>query len=240
MKKSALKFFIGRPLLYVINLPVVRYSILAAFEKNIFTPRERMLDFVMSYTAASKLEGDYFEFGVYTGKTFMAAYHLAKHRLPGMHFYAFDSFQGLPESERANAGDFQQFEKGQFAASEEIFRRNLKKRGVDTRRVHVVAGWYKDTLNENTKKTLPVKKAAIVYVDCDLYESTVSALDFVSSYLEDGTLLLFDDWFTHRGHPDRGEQRAFREWLGRNPFIFVSEYQKFDWSGNSFIVHLKK
>jgi hypothetical protein len=32
---------------------------------------------------------------------------------------------------------------------------------------------------------LPLKKAAIIMIDCDLYESTVSVLDFITDYLQD-------------------------------------------------------
>ena len=66
-------------------------------------------------------------------------------------------------------------------------------------RVKIIPGWYSEVLNENTKKKLQIKKAAIVYVDCDLYESTVPVLDFITDYPVDGSILIFDDWNSFRG-----------------------------------------
>ena len=104
-------------------------------------------------------------------------------------------------------------------------------------RVRVIPGWYKDTLKQETKQELDIKSAAVIYVDCDLYESTVPVLDFVTDYVIDGTVLIFDDWFCFRGNPNRGEQRAFNEWLENNPNIKVTEFHKVGWHGNSFIIH---
>ncbi len=199
-----------------------------------------MLYIAMHYAWASKLTGDYFEFGVYKGSNMIAAFHISKRYLPNLNFYAFDSFEGLPEPKEDKDG-FRPFEKGQFSCSKEHFLANLKRKEVDMSRVHTIAGWYKDTLNEQTRASLPAKSAAIVYIDCDLYESALSVLDFIVPYLEDGSLILFDEWFAYRGDPAKGEQKAFREWLGggRNPQISATEYQKFGWSGNSFIIHVR-
>lgn len=37
--------------------------------------------------------------------------------------------------------------------------------------------------------------------------------------------------------PDRGEQRAFAEFLERNTRFSVTEFRNFGWHGKSFIVH---
>jgi hypothetical protein len=73
-------------------------------------------------------------------------------------------------------------------------------------------------------------------VDCDLYESTVAVLDFITDYLQDGSILIFDAWFCFRANPNRGEHRAFQEWLKKNPQITARQYQKYALYGNSFIV----
>ncbi len=115
----------------------------------------------------------------------------------------------------------------------------LEKNGVDLEKITFIEGWYNKTLNEGTKKKLSTKKAAIVLIDVDLYESTVPVLDFITAYLQTGTILIFDDWFAYRGDPRRGEQRAIREWLKRNPNIELIEFYHYSWGGNSFIVNLK-
>jgi hypothetical protein len=109
---------------------------------------------------------------------------------------------------------------------------------VDLSRVKLVPGWYDKTLNDKTKRELQIKKAAVVWVDCDLYESTVPVLDFITDYVQSGTIILFDDWYCFKADPNRGECRAFNEWLARNPTIRAFEYKKFEAAGNSFILNV--
>jgi hypothetical protein len=83
-------------------------------------------------------------------------------------------------------------------------------------------------LNDHTKKTLGIKQAAVVWIDCDLYESTVPALNFITDFVQTGTIICFDDFYCFRGDPNRGESKAFKEWLLRNPKITAIEYRKFE------------
>lgn len=192
--------------------------------QNALSPRDKMLYTAMQYVRTSGLKGDYFEFGVYKGSNLIAAYHIAQRYLSDMNFYAFDSFEGLPEGDEV-------FEKGQFSCTEKEVIFNLKKKKVDLSKIKIVAGWFNETLKGNFP---PI---AIAYIDCDLYESTVTVLEFLAKYLENGALVIFDEWFAYRSDPKKGEQKAFQEWLTKNPRISAIEYQKFGWSGNSFIIH---
>lgn len=201
--------------------------------------KERILQKVMSAVRSWNLPpGDYLEFGVYEGRSFIQAYKWAERNgLDSMHFYAFDSFAGLPTmvDEEAVHG---LFEEGQYACRETVFRDNLRKAGVDERRVTVVPGFYDRALDEDLKWRLHLRRAAVVFVDCDLYGSAASALDFVGGYLTTGSILIFDDWFAFGADPEAGEMRAAREWLERNPHIRLIEYHKFGISGVSFVVQV--
>jgi O-methyltransferase len=231
--------WIKKIITFITTRPWFRYSLVGGIFRNTFDERAQMMEMAMKYTFNSKLHGDYFEFGSHLGKSMVDAYHLSKKFLPNISFYIFDSFEGLPKVESMNDKNiFQQFGAGEFRTSEKKFKENLRKGGVNLSRVHTVPGWYKDTLNERTRKEIGVKKVAVVNIDCDLYESAKLCLDFITAFLEDGTLIIFDDWFTYRGNPNRGEQKAFSEWLEKNPNISATEYRKFAWAGNSFIVHL--
>jgi hypothetical protein len=154
-----------------------------------------------------------------------------------MQFYAFDSFQGLPDIASPVDQEVRQFEGGQYAAGRDLFLKNLKKAGVDLARVHLVPGYYQDSLNAQTKATLALRAAAIIHIDCDLYESTIQVLDFITDYVQDGTVILFDDWMCFKGHPNRGERRAFAEWLRKNPQFMATEWYRVSWQATSFIVH---
>lgn len=200
--------------------------------------KEEILRKIMNYVAESRLTGDYLEFGVFRGGTFSAAYRWAqknKH-LREMRFYAFDSFEGLPDIKGKDA-EFAQFSKGEYFASLDIFKNNLKAAGVDFGKVEIIPGWFNKTLTADIRSKLPMKSAAVIWVDCDLYESTVPVLEFIKDYIVDGTIIVFDDWFLFRGNSNAGEQLAFREWLKKYSEFSATEFHKYSWHGNSFIIN---
>ncbi len=214
-------------------------TFLALSELIKFDERENFLEMVMDYARSSRLSGDYLEFGVFQGHTFISSFHFANSQgknLSNMRFFAFDSFQGLPKPEGVDIETFDHFKEGDYSFSLDNFVKNLKRSNVDMKRVIITPGWFNKTLNSKLKDKFILKKASIVYIDCDLYSSTVDVLNFVEDLIYPGTLIAFDDWFTFRGSPDQGEQLAFKVWLKKHPKIKVEEFRKFGWHGNSFIV----
>jgi hypothetical protein len=200
--------------------------------------------------AADRIEGDYFEFGVFRGGAFINSYkalegifeqkrrgdieyntatpeglRALKATWDRMRFFAFDSFEGLPALEGVDRHE-EAFAEGQYAAGADEFRANLAAAGVPLDRVTCVPGWFEQTCIPATIEKYGLTKAAVIWVDCDLYHSTVSVLNFITPLLQDGTILIFDDWYCFRGNPRRGEQRAFAEWRQTLRGFTVSEYQK--------------
>lgn len=147
--------------------------------------------------------GDYLEFGVFRGQSFIMAYRLGRDL--NMRFYAFDSFEGLPRDEAL-------WRQGEFRADAKYFLRSVRKAGVDLGRVVLVPGFY-DSI---TLGTLPdLERAAIVHIDCDLYSSARDVLRLIERVIGKGTILIFDDWFSFAEEvkpEEHGEQRAFFEW----------------------------
>ena len=209
-----------------------------------YTEREKFLYKAMDYLRSSKIEGDYMEFGVSEGNTFIPAYHIAQtmgKNLSEMNFIGFDSFEGIPPvKHKLDREGFKHFHEGDYAFSYKNLIKRLKKSKVNFNKIKLVKGWYDKTLNSKTKEKLRIKKAALVYIDSDLYESATYVLNFIRDYLQNGAILVFDDWFCFRGDPERGEQLAFKEWLKRNPKIKPIEFQRFGWYGNSFIIRIKE
>lgn len=223
-----------------VTMGIKKISLLVKNRNN--RPRCKMLDTAMDFIRHSKVEGDYFEFGVFRGVTFQYAYHSSQLReLKSMNFFALDSFQGFADPKGNDTTGV--IVKGTRNCSENEFFKVLRSYGVDVDKVHAIPGWFEDTLTgEGEKKTrdqIGKRKAAIVYLDADLYEPTVLALDFLVDYLTDGTLLIFDNWFLFRGHPQRGERRAFEEWCQKHPEFIITPFNKFGWHGESFIVNLR-
>lgn len=197
-----------------------------------------MLQYAMEYVRSAQLPGDFLEFGVYEGVSLARAFRFARMKgINEMRFIAFDSFQGLPAATGSDAVAYEQFRQGEYAASVDEVQQKLRAYQVDLDLVHLVPGWYEQTLVEDTKQRFALRQAAVVHIDCDLYKSAVPALRFITDLVQDGTVLIFDDWFCFRGSPEHGEQRAFREWLADNPSLRASEFHRFSWHGNSFLLH---
>ena len=188
----------------------------------------------MRFIAFNQVKGDYLEFGCFSGVSFRFAYKYSKLEGLSMRLYAFDSFAGLPESKGIDVEP--QWKAGCLHQTVEDFENILKSAGIRKSEYTLVPGYYSESLTEDTQEKLKIKKAALILVDCDLYESTVPVLNFILPYLQTGTIVALDDFYLFKGDPDRGEQRALREFLQQHPEIELVEYLNFGWHGKSYIV----
>jgi len=192
--------------------------------------------------------GDYLEFGTYRGRSAINAYRAlaatfenrlvneislmssdqrtkCQEQWASMRFILFDSFQGLPGMEGIDL-DGDDFLPGQYACPKDAVIENLANSDVDLTKFHFVEGWYKDSCVTSTKEKLGIESAAICWIDCDIYQSTVEVLSFLKNLITDGTILVFDDFFCFRGSPYRGQQRAFREFQQEMPGWVFHEFQR--------------
>ena len=182
--------------------------------------------------------GDYYEFGLFRGFTFLTACKAAERLgLDKMIFHGFDSFEGLPNLEGADEGDGQFF-KGQFACSAEKVSSNLASNGMDLSRANLIKGYYNESLTEELRERGPhsFRRAAVVLLDCDLYSSTRDALEWVKPYLGDGTVLVLDDWHSYGGDPDQGQPKAFQEYLDAHPDVRADQLYDYKHHGRVFVL----
>jgi hypothetical protein len=157
--------------------------------------------------------GDYLEFGVSRG-TSMACMHrvLVTQRMDQVRLIGFDSFEGFPPG-----ADKEGWPEGDAASSLKATQRYLSKHGVRLDRTTLVKGWYKDTLNQETKQHLGLKKASLVMIDCDIYSASRAALFFCEPLIVDRAVILFDDWGWRERVGEVGQKEAFDEFLGAFP-----------------------
>jgi O-methyltransferase len=191
--------------------------------------------------------GDILEFGVFTGRTLAALSHWnlnSQYEIPfDRKLAGFDSFAGLPSSrfqhprwEENNCAvnhlqgtpSVNEGEKVTEKSVHELFT------GLNLPQPNIHSGLFTDTL----KETVPDRynAAAIVHIDCDLYESARTVLFGIEAALQDGSLLLFDDWFHYKGNPAKGEQRAFSEFLEAFPHWKAVHYSQYGIFCNAFIM----
>lgn len=186
--------------------------------------------------------GDYLEFGLYQGQSFSHAYYEMKRlKITNMHLWGFDSFSGFPETDDIDLDGLYTdavkpyFKKGFLCCPKTEVMQNLKALGIDLSQISLVEGYYDRTLVPENRKKLKINNAAIVLIDSDLYKSCKLVLSFILPLLQKGTVLLFDDWNLYN-KPERGEEKAFSEFLRDNRNIKVERYKSFGWHGQSFIV----
>jgi len=214
------------------------YNRIRQLEYRSFNRRYYAIEQTAEYLVGAQVSGDYCEFGVFQGTTFA---HAVKNMAPlysDMRFVAFDSFEGLPDPKGidADSGYSSHFYEQQFACSEHEFLGNMKKAGLNLARIKTVKGWFDKTLGLPTAEAHGVEKISVAWVDCDLYESTIPVLDYLTDRISVGSVVIFDDWRCYRNHPEYGEQLAVREWLEKEPEIELRELFSFGWNGIAFTV----
>lgn len=185
-------------------------------------------------------DGDYFEFGVFKGYTFWYAQKMASQfGLNHMRFFGFDSFNGLPEITQPDQTSHNEFYQGQFRCSKHQVKKNLNAKGVDWSKTFLIEGYFDTSLTQETKEKYSLDKASIALIDCDLYASTVDVLEFLEDLLADGTILMFDDWNCFNKDDNRGQRRAFREFLESQPEWEAQPFFPYGLYGQVFIMRNK-
>lgn len=172
-------------------------------------------------TTNRPIDGYYFEFGCHSATTMRMAHSYFKHMFDWT-YVAFDSFEGLPEIEEIDRQEI--WEKGKLYTTEDRFRKLVVSAGMPKEKLITVKGFYDMSLNEALRVQLTGKRAAVVYIDCDLYTSTVPVLEFVKSFLQIGTIIVFDDWNCFCADPEKGERRAFSEFCTKYPELRFEEF----------------
>jgi len=198
-----------------------------------------MADLAVRFAKMNHVDGSYLEFGVFRGSTFSYFYHLFKRYNMEVSMYAFDSFRGLPQPEGIDAkAGHKQFSAGEFSCSEQDFIDRLSANGVPRSAYTIIPGYFEESLTPELYSRIDLTRAAILWIDCDLYESTKPVLRFIRPILRDGTLLIFDDYYCFKGNRKFGERRAFEEFAATSPHLGFTEYARFGSGGLALIVHL--
>jgi len=186
----------------------------------------------------TRVSGAYLEFGVGAGRSAVAALRANLRDNPATvgPFVLFDSFQGLPPLQAKDVGSAQ-FKAGDFAYSQEQVQAFLSRHGIpESAPVRFVPGWFEESLRAFRAADHQISRAAIVHIDVDLHASCRVVLEFVTPLLQEGTVILMDDWNAFAASDQRGERAATREWLLQHPEIRLHDYARYGWHGQAFTV----
>jgi len=194
---------------------------------------QRAFDFI----STNEIIGDYIEFGCHRCRTFrMAMTEAKRHFLDHMSFYAFDSFEGLPEG--ITDHEVQEWRGGSLATSEEEFKQLIISSGFSLSNVITVKGFYKDTLKDKAKFPFTGNtKASMINIDCDYYESAVPVFEILDLLVQEGTILYIDDYYSgYRGNPTKGVSKAMKGWESQSSWR-LEPYHYVGYGGRSFIIY---
>ena len=133
----------------------------------------------------------YLEFGVYKGDSIMEWVDLNQNTKS--EFYGFDTFYGLPEDWTYT------MKKGEFG-----LQGNMPI--VDDPRVKMVKGLFQETLHPFLK-TFNRKYKMVIHMDADLFSSTLYVLTQLDPFLENGDIIMFDEFSALTG-----EFKAFNDY----------------------------
>jgi len=198
----------------------------------------------VEFVAVEGIPGDIVECGVFTGLSLalLAHAHLRREPETPRLIVGFDAFEGLPPSTdehpmwktgslSVNAWDHPLLPIGE-PVTPDATRRLFAMCGLPEPRLEV--GWFADTLRATVPSS--ISQIAVLHIDCDLYESACDVLQGVRPALQDGTIVLFDDWFLFKGNPSKGESRAFGEFLAEQSEWDAVPYRTYGTCGRAFIL----
>ena len=149
------------------------------------------------------LQGDFWECGVYKGGTArMLAEFLGRNARSGAKLHLFDTFAGMPETDRA----VDVHKKGDFSDTSLAAVKQVVGNGE---MVQFHPGWIPDSF-----RGMPDRPIALAHVDVDIYRSVWDCCEFIYPRLQVGGAMVFDDY----GFPTcPGARKAVDEFFRDKP-----------------------
>ena len=188
--------------------------------------KDRFFESLSLSERIAEIPGSIVEAGVWKGGMLAA---LAELHGSSRSYFAYDSFQGLPEAQSIDGERAKRYQSDRHAANyfdncaaEENFIMDLflKLPGCDLR---IVKGWFSDTLRETTN--LP-NQIALLRMDADWYESTMQIMEFLYPRVVRGGVIIIDDYDYWEGckkavqtYFNRNSKREEISHLGLTPFF---------------------
>ena len=203
------------------------------------------------HIATNQIQGDYYEFGVFQGDSLVQSFQAwsdfkswvnkqvgadapawrqevwKEYSEFNPRFVGVDTFEGMPDNDESSTI----FAKGTFQTSLELVEGKCESVGLSSPELTLVKGLFADT-----DKELIAPKAAIINVDGDLYQSAVDALELVKDSIQQGTVLLMDDYNMFNAANDKGERRALLEFCERTD-IEIEPWFPYQFVGQAFLCH---
>ncbi len=142
-----------------------------------------------------KIKGNFAELGVFRGEASKIIHSLA----PEKKLYLFDTFEGFPMKFLENKGDAHRYKNTKL----ELVKKNIG----NLNNIIIRKGIFPETTTGLESETF-----AFVYLDADLYKSTLEGLDFFYPRISEGGYIFLHD-YNNPQESNAGVLRAVREFM---------------------------
>lgn len=208
--------------------------------------KARMIKRVIWHINVDGLLGDYIEFGVAHGHSLRAAeiaIRTSSSKEIGVahidrNLYGFDTFERFISDSSIDAHPT--WEGTAFNIAYDKVSKRFRRR----KNIHLFQIDANSLTSDNS--VIPASKfgianmAAVILFDMDLYAPTRAALYWARQIIQQGTFLIFDEFFSFSGDSKRGESRAVQEFLLEFPEISLRDFANYGSGGKVFVVDLIK
>ncbi len=166
---------------------------------------------VFYMTAIDDIQGDYLEFGIFTGNSFCHAIRAnnsmiyLNEKMAETKFYGFDSFEGFGKLQKDDNHYF--YNDANFEVKYKKVLNRVSKVG-EKGSFKLINGFFNNTLKVQPSFYF-IKKIRILFIDSDTKESAMQALNFCFHHLQAGSFIILDDFYSYKGSSERGVAGAF-------------------------------
>lgn len=188
--------------------------------------------------AFNGIDGDYLEFGCCGGITFSLAYHQSRRSGHSCKLWAFDSFSGLPP-QAVPQDEHPSWIEGDMAIGINEFKKICMENHIPQSEYTIIPGYYDHSLALPISDELPTN-ICLAYIDCDLYSSTRTVLEFLMPRLKHGMIIAFDDYYCWSSTQVSGERKACSEFFNNNEQWILLPFVQYGWGGISFVVERRE
>jgi|TARA_Y100000389_G_C17443254_1_gene509962 O-methyltransferase len=159
------------------------------------------------------IDGDYIEFGMLNGKTLLHSYKVSKklnlHK--NIKFWGLDSFEGFPVENH----NF--YKNENFKSSYKKVLKTFNKYSE----INIVKGFFSESLQTPLLDNL--RKLSFVYIDCDIYESSLDIIPFIKDRTLPGSFIMIDD-YSSIDHNGKSIAKAFLENFKIDEEVIIFDY----------------
>jgi hypothetical protein len=174
---------------------------------------DHVYDVLREFTGAFQPPFSVLEFGTARGYSFAKLLYATRYLgiEDKVTVHSFDTFQGLPEVTNAEDADFMggKWMKGAYRGSFEALQAYCEARAYRNFRIH--RGLFEDTLTDAALAELHRQPPILIWVDCDLYTSSVTVFEKILPVLRNGCVLYFDDLEFNFASRFTGQARLIHE-----------------------------